>query len=56
VYENKHRLEAIVGYIVNDIFLGRQYDGVIEHYSGYNFDEVKKEMQELEMLITFLIS
>ena len=56
VYENKHRLEAIVGYIVNDIFLGRQYDGVIEHQTGYNFDEVKKEMQELEMLITFLIS
>ena len=56
IYNDKNKLEAMVGYIVNDIFIGRKYDKLIEKKTKLKFDDVKQEIKQLEMLITFLIS
>lgn len=56
VFENIKKLHATVGYIVNDIFVGRRFDDIISQKTGYKFDDVKSEIKNMELLITFLIS
>ncbi len=56
IYDELDHLEAVVGYIVNDIFIGREFDKEIEINTGYKFSDVKDEIMKLEVLITFLIN
>lgn len=56
IFNNINKLHAVIGYIVNDIFVGRKYDKIIEQKTGYKFDDVKSEIKNMELLITFLIS
>ena len=56
IYEDRKKLQAIVGYIANDIFLGRNFDENVLKNTGYSFLDVQRDIQKLELLITFLVS
>lgn len=55
-YRDKNKLEAIGGYIVSDLLLGRSLDIYLEEYTKYKFQDVKEEILKFETLITFLLS
>ncbi len=55
IYSMKKTI-PIIGYIVNDIFLGREYDITIKNKTEISFEDVKEEIKKYEQLISFLIT
>ncbi len=56
IYTGKISIEAIVAYIVNDIFLGREYDVTVKARTNVSFEDVKEEIKKYEELISYLIT
>ncbi len=56
VLKEQVRISAIVAYIVNDIFMGREYDVLVNQKFGYEFKQLKSDIKNYEKIITFLIT
>ncbi len=54
--KDKKRISAIIAYIVNDIFMGREYDVLVNQEFGYEFKQLKNEIKNYEKIIAFLIT
>lgn len=54
--ENQEKSAAIVAFIVNDIFMGREYDVLVTEKLDFEFKDLKNEIKQYERIITFLIT
>ncbi len=50
------KVSATASFIVNDIFMGREYDVLTAEHFGYKFIDLKSEIKQYERIITFLIT
>lgn len=56
VFTNGPLMDAVVAYIVNDIFLGRENDITIKATTNLAFEDVREEIKKYEELISYLIT
>lgn len=56
LFEESDIIKAVVAYIVNDVYLGREYDVMIKEKLNISFEQVKSEIKRYEKLIAYLIT
>ncbi len=56
IYDGRIAIDSVVAYIVNDIFLGREYDVTVKAKTSISFEDVKEEIKKYEQLISYLIT
>ncbi len=56
LFQESDTVKAVVAYIVNDVYLGREYDVMIKDKLNITFNQVKTEIKRYEKLIAYLIT